>query len=82
MKPDTKVTEPKDAPLHGFSALKQLRDEIRLEIHLASMEAKEAWKNLEPRIHGAEHASHEALEGLLKQYREFRSGLKKPNHPA
>jgi hypothetical protein len=30
--------------------LARLRDEIQLKLHLASMDAKQAWKELEPRL--------------------------------
>ena len=31
--------------------LRQTADEIRLKLHLAGMDAKDAWNNLQPRIH-------------------------------
>ena len=34
--------------------LKRVRDEIRLKVHLAGMEAKELWGALEPRLEGLE----------------------------
>ncbi len=37
--------------------LQSLRDEIRVKLHLAGMEAKDAWAELEPRI--------ERLEGQV-----------------
>jgi hypothetical protein len=33
-----------------WDKLRQLRDELKLEIHLASMDAKEKWKALQPRL--------------------------------
>jgi vacuolar-type H+-ATPase subunit H len=34
----------------AFDEVKRLRDEVRVRIHLAGMDAKDAWKKLEPRI--------------------------------
>ena len=34
--------------------LHQLADQIRLQIHLGSMNAKDAWARLEPRLHDFE----------------------------
>ena len=54
-------TETFDIP--GLAALRQLRDELRLQIHLARMEARSQWekldpkwKELEPKLDGLEHA--------------------------
>lgn len=35
---------------HDLGELKKLRDEIRVKLHLAGMEVKERWKQLEPRL--------------------------------
>jgi hypothetical protein len=44
-----------------LARLQTLRDEIRVRIHLAAAEVKDAWDNLEPQIAGAEMlASYEA----------------------
>ena len=71
----TQVTE-------GIAALKQLRDEIQLELHLAGMEAKDVWKKLEPRIagvekaaHGASHATRDLVNDLLHQAKAFRTAI-------
>jgi hypothetical protein len=45
-KPDT------DAP--QISTLAQMRDEIRLKVHLAGMEAKTKWQELEQQLEGLE----------------------------
>ncbi len=75
-----------DAPMSLRDELRALRDEIRLELHLAGMEAKEAWRRLEPRVREAEekvergvsHATHTALQELTESVREFRASLHLP----
>lgn len=37
----------------ALDTLQSLRDEIRLQIHLAGMDAKDRWHELEPRIESA-----------------------------
>jgi len=38
-----------------FSSLSQLRDEIRVRMHLAQLDAKEKWQELETQLLGLEH---------------------------
>lgn len=38
-----------------FSSLAQLRDEIRVRVHLAQLDAKEKWQELETQLLGLEH---------------------------
>lgn len=35
--------------------LRQMADEVRVKVHLAGMDAKEAWTKLEPKLHAFEH---------------------------
>lgn len=42
-------------PESELSSLTQLRDEIRVRIHLAQLDAKEKWAELETRLAGLEH---------------------------
>jgi hypothetical protein len=66
-----------------LSSVRSLRDEIRVEMHLAGMEAKTRWKEkLEPRLHGAEKfgsdvrdVSGRAMKDLVEKYRHFRESL-------
>ena len=60
--------------------IKRTADEIRLEIHLASMELKDAWKKLEPRIGMVEKLAEDAVEDLDKRVTEFRQRLKTARH--
>jgi hypothetical protein len=64
--------------------LQMLRDEVRLQLHLAGLEAKERWNKLEPKLEEAEHRAAEATESsldALKQtvgsLRELRESLRK-----
>jgi hypothetical protein len=51
-------------------ALLALRDEIRLKIHLAGMDAKDAWAELEPAVLDIERAASEVSESTRRASRE------------
>ncbi len=62
--------------------LRTLRDEIRVHLHLGSMDLKDAWKKLEPRLDEAERvvgevseASRKATQDLVKRASELRDAL-------
>ena len=64
--------------------IKAMRDEIRLEMHLAGMDAKDAWKKLEPRANEAEKlakevsdVSRKALKDIQGKLQEFKANLKR-----
>jgi hypothetical protein len=38
-----------------FQSIAQLRDEIRLKVHLAGLDAKEKWQELEEQVQNLEH---------------------------
>jgi hypothetical protein len=61
------------------NALKAMRDELRLKVHLAGMELKSEWEKLEPQLEHviAETAvvSGEALADLQKRLEELRRRL-------
>lgn len=69
--------------LDPLSELEKIAQEIRLKIHLASMDAKELWsKTLEPKIYEAkERARHaktmprEAVEDLVGRLEQFYGSL-------
>lgn len=44
--------------------IRRMADEIRVKIHLAAMEAKDAWYKLEPKLHEFEQKA-EAAKGRL-----------------
>jgi len=63
--------------------LKQLGDEVRLQIHLSGMDAKDAWQKLEPRVESAleraakdvSDASREAVTDLTEAVRKLRASM-------
>lgn len=66
----------------SLESLQTLRDEIRVRIHLAGMEAKDAWDKLEPKLLDAEQlaqnvsdASRSAITELVQKVRDFRATL-------
>lgn len=64
--------------------VKTLRDEIRVDLHLAGLEARNRWQNeLEPRLQEAESfvrdvtdASRTALTDIVERYQVFRNDLR------
>jgi hypothetical protein len=75
---DPKTNDPTSSTMDG---LRRMADEIRLKVHLAGMEAKEAWSKLEPRLHELEHKAEAAkdklAEGLDKAGDELREQMSK-----
>ncbi len=76
------TTELKKTAQHTFELLKTLRDEIRVELHLAGMEAKKRWETIEPRFAEAEllaakanQSSHQTMNDILVSYRQFKEWL-------
>ena len=66
----------------SIDELRRVRDQMRLEIHLARMEAKERWKTLEPRLHRAERfakdvsqVSRRAMGEISSKLRDLRASL-------
>ena len=67
----------------GVALLKTLRDEIRVDLHLAGLEAKTEWEKLEARYTEAERlgweanaASKTAMDGMMAAYKKLRADLK------
>lgn len=58
-----------------------LRDEVRLKVHLASLDAKETWKDLEERLAAVqEHASShkdEIVENGVRLARDIKQAIHK-----
>ena len=50
---------------HDLAELKKMRDEIRVKLHLAGMEVKERWKQLEPRLEEIERRVEAGSEEIL-----------------
>lgn len=66
----------------SLESLQTLRDEIRVKLHLAGMDAKDAWNKLEPKLHEVEklaedvsETSRTAVHDLVKRLQEFRASL-------
>lgn len=63
----------------SLSQLRTVADEIRVRIHLAGMDARDAWERLEPRLERAAaqagEASREVLADLGKELRTLRASL-------
>jgi chromosome segregation ATPase len=50
---------------HDLAELKKMRDEIRVKLHLAGMEVKERWKQLEPKLEEIERRVEAGSEEIL-----------------
>ena len=68
--------------------LRGMRDQMRLDLHLASMEAKDAWKQLERQIEEAEklaedvtETSRHALQEIAGRVAAFRETLEHRDAP-
>ena len=83
MKPETRVQKAKQDTRDIRTTLRGLRDEIRLQVHLASMDLKKEWQKLEPRLNEAESmvdaisaASTAAAHDVERRARRLRDDLK------
>lgn len=68
----------------NLNRLRALRDQIRLDVHLAGMEAKERWDKLEPRFEDAQQlakqineVSRKAIAEIVDRFEAFRDSLKR-----
>ena len=72
----------------GLADLRTLRDEIKLKLHLAGMDARQAWDALEPRLHqleeqvaaateGAAQATADATQKVIVELKEALANLRK-----
>ncbi len=67
----------------SLALLARLRDEVRVQVHLASMDAKKEWNELEPRIHSAveqaakdvSNASHAAIQEMTDRLKKLKASL-------
>jgi predicted nucleic acid-binding Zn-ribbon protein len=67
---------------NGLSELETLADEIRVRLHLGGMDAKDAWRKLEPKLEDARQhvkeataASEKVLEDIVQAFKNLRSSL-------
>lgn len=56
--------------------IRHMADELRLKVHLAGMEAKDAWRKLEPRISDFEHRAERAAQDASSEIRAIGRDLK------
>jgi hypothetical protein len=77
MNPTTST--PKNELGNPLNILRTLRDEVRVRIHLAGMEARERWEKLdrdaEKLASRAEHASTNAIDELIGKLERLRDSL-------
>lgn len=83
MKPETRAQKLKKDARDVRQVLRGLRDEIRVQAHLAGMDLKKEWEKLEPRLNEAEQmvdaissASVAAAHDLERRARKLRDQLK------
>ena len=56
--------------------LRQMADEIRVQLHLGGMEAKDAWTELEPKLHAFEQKFERATEDAAHDMNELADVLR------
>jgi hypothetical protein len=66
----------------SLGLVRTLRDEIRVQLHLGSLDAREEWRKLEPELDRVERAASEfteatctAVSELMKRMAKLRSRL-------
>jgi hypothetical protein len=69
-----------------LQSARTLRDQIRVEIHLAGLDAQDRWKQLEPQLDDVERFGSDASEAaraaaskVARSFEDFRTNLKR--HP-
>jgi hypothetical protein len=70
MDTNTSTNTPK---LSKRDQLQMMRDEIRVRIHLASMEVKQAWDELLPKLESLEHTAEAKLDELVAKVKALRA---------
>jgi hypothetical protein len=65
-----------------LAEIEQIADEIRVRLHLGGMDAKDAWRKLEPQLDQARQhaqeatdASSNAIQKVLDTFKEFKASL-------
>ncbi|HEX3772717.1 MAG TPA: hypothetical protein VHV30_17680 [Polyangiaceae bacterium] len=67
----------KDELKKGLDSLKTLRDEVRVRLHLAGLDAKTEWNKLEPHLFEVEQAAKEVSASSQRAVSEAVARLKK-----
>ncbi len=57
----------KDKLTKGMEELKRLSDQIRLKIHLAGMDVRDAFEKLEPKVHELEKKASDATAAASRE---------------
>ena len=60
-----------------MQGLRQMADEIRVQLHLGGMEAKDAWAEFEPKLHAFEQQFDRATEDAAHDLDELAAVLRK-----
>jgi hypothetical protein len=71
------AAELKEEVKKGLEHLRTLRDEVRVRLHLAGMEAKQEWNKLEPHLLDVEQAARDASDASRRAVTEAVESLKK-----
>ena len=66
----------KDESTKVISELQTLRDEIKLKLHLASAEGRDAWNKLEPQLYQFEKSVEAAADATAGELRNAGAELK------
>jgi hypothetical protein len=76
------TTELKKEIQKSIGLMRTLRDEVRVKLHLASMDAKDEWRKLEPHLAEVEKAADDLSEATrtavteaVKKLQKLRSSL-------
>lgn len=56
--------------------LRAIADEVRVKIHLGSLEAKDAWNDLEPKVHEFEQKADKLKTDIGAELKQVGAGLK------
>ncbi len=64
----------------GIEVLKTMKDELKVQIHLASMEAKERFTELEQRIDNEQLTAKKNLKELTASFKTLKDELGKQKH--
>jgi lipid II:glycine glycyltransferase (peptidoglycan interpeptide bridge formation enzyme) len=61
----------------GVTKLQTLRDEVRVRLHLASLDLKDQWNKLEPHLEEVEKKAHEVTDDARAKLAEAVKKLEK-----
>lgn len=86
----TPTSTPTTDHLSGWDELRRAADQLELEIHLGSMEARERWRTVRPAIEALEkkivaagnragHAIAKEISSLAETIRGLRNGIDHPD---